>query len=1001
MTPVLPQALPHRQLLIIGTVLAVCFAMLTWLNQHAELVAPEQHDRYMQQLRELRELDARIDAELLANRLELTRNYDALTDFTQRALAVGNTVQSAPSFLATTDRAQLELSAKTLRDMLHQKAAHIDHFKRDNSVLRNSLAFFPVAADQLLAHDKSSIFPTAIRLDIGHYVRHVLAFARAPHGNIESEITSTRQALSRLKLPAAPQANLSALLRHGDVITQRLGLLDQQIQNAFELDSRGLLETLSRHYGEGYLHATQQANHYRLALYAVALMLTAYLAWSFVRLNRIGRSLAAAHAELSDRYAAQLAAEKQLKLNATAFLSAHDGITLTDAQGNILDVNPAFTRITGWERDEVIGRNPRVLKSGRHDRDFYAAMWKSILETGNWRGEIWNRNKYGDVYPELLSISTVRDAAGTLTNFVAVFADISRIKAQEQQLKQMAYYDTLTNLPNRALLSDRLLQSMSQTPRSGTVMAIAYLDLDGFKEVNDTLGHEVGDRVLIEMASRLRDEVRGGDTVARLGGDEFVILLLGLQDRAESVQALQRILEAIAMPLPMTPLPTILSGSIGVTIFPDDDEDPDTLLRHADQAMYLAKQAGKNRFHFFDPIEDRDARTRHLNLQRIRTALEENEFVLYYQPKVDMRAGRVLGAEALIRWNHPKRGLLPPIDFLPLVDNDPLAIDIGDWVIETALTQMENWHSEGITPTVSVNVDSIQLQHAAFVQKLQEALARHPAVAGQLELEVLETAALEDVVKISQVISTCHEMGVAFALDDFGTGYSSLSYLKRLPAATIKIDQSFVRELLNDQNNLVIVQGVLGLANAFQRNVIAEGVESPEHGRLLLQLGCDQAQGYGIAKPMPAAAFAGWTRQWRPDPAWDKVRELFWEDADYPLFLAEVEHRNWVAQLIYTTSQYRPISSEYISDVTHCHFGQWYHDKKRTQLRYAGLAAYRNIDAPHRKVHEIAERINAYWHEGRIDAAQKLIPELAIARDEVLAALADLQLAVATRRPSN
>ena len=988
--------LPGRWRLGGAVVLALLLVVQTWLYLRSENVSPSQHFHFTQNLRDLRELDAEIDGELLANRLELSRNYDALTDFVRQALVTGSITLAIPDYLSVEDKATALTAARNVQTIYKRKADLIDDFKRDNAVLRNSLAFFPVAAEAFLDADETR--PAAHHRLVDHYVRLVLAFARAPSDAGRQRVANARARVAGASFVPAQRIKIDNLLRHGDVIAQRLSALDQLMQGILTLHSNELLDRLNREYAAGHARAVADAGRYRMATYVLDIFLVAYLALAFFWLDRTRRSLEVAHGEISERYTAQLAAEKQLKLHATAFNSAHDGITLTDATGAIVDINPAFSRITGFERSEVIGRNPRVLKSGRHDPDFYAAMWRSIKETGSWSGEIWNRNKYGEVYPELLSISAVHDAAGELTNYVAVFADIRRLKDQEKQLKHMAYYDLLTELPNRALLADRVVQAIAQARRSRTMMAICYLDLDGFKPINDVWGHDAGDKVLVEIANRLKDALRGGDTVARLGGDEFVLLLLGLNNVQECDEAMQRLLNRIAQPLTFLPEPVMLSASIGVTLFPGDDADPDTLLRHADQAMYQAKQAGKNRHHVFDAEQDRFARSRYDRLDRIRQALEDREFLLYYQPKVNMRQGKVIGAEALIRWNHPERGIVPPAEFLPLIEDDELIKLVGDWVIETALTQMEAWHAEGLSLPVSVNVASKQLQSPSFVEKLKVALFLHPDVAHLLELEVLETAALEDVVKSARVIDECRAMGVHFALDDFGTGYSSLTYLKRLPAETIKIDQSFVREILSDWNNLVIVQGVIGLANAFRRQIIAEGVETAEHGRLLMQLNCDQAQGYGIAKPMPAEYMLEWVRNWRTDPLWQAISDLSWQDADYSLLIAEVNHRNWVGQMVYAIKDGQPAPHRSLGDAEQCQFGKWYggHGKRR----YGALPAYLGIDAPHRLVHQIATNMDAHWRDGQITAARALIPDLLVARDDTLIAIRELQLACAQKRSS-
>lgn len=985
----------------IASGIIVFLAALAGLYMRAEAVDIDQHLAYTQLLRDLRELDARIDGELLANRLELSRNYDALTRYTAAVLERVRRADDVPAYLSDADRAAVQAAARALKASLEQKASAVDDFKRNDAVLRNSLAFFPTAAASLLDARLDPPLAPPLRHNIDNYVRALLVYARQPSETVGREATSSAHRLDTTPSPAAHRKLIDNLRRHGDVIHQRLGKIDRLMVEISMLPTAFQLEALNREYASSHGHALERAFFFRSLLYALVVLLAVYLARTFLRLDRTRQSLERANREISNRYAAQLAAEKQLKLHATAFLNAQEGIFLTDAAGNILDVNPAFTRITGWERSEVIGRNPRVLKSGRHDRAFYAAMWKSISETGSWRGEIWNRNKHGEIYPEMLSISAVRDETGQLINYVAVFADISRIKAQEQQLTRIAYFDALTELPNRMLLADRLVQGISQTRRSQSTMAVCYLDLDGFKPINDTWGHDVGDKVLVEMAHRLQQAVRGGDTVARLGGDEFVLLLLGLKGIDDCNEAIERLLQQIAQPIPFLSEAATITASIGVTLFPLDDADPDTLLRHADQAMYQAKQAGKNRYHVFDAEQDRTVRSHHDRLVRIRQALENRELVLYYQPKVDMRQGRVIGAEALIRWNHPERGLVPPIEFLPLAENDDLIELIGDWVIESALVQMEAWHAEGIDLAVSVNVASRQLQAPGFVEKLKVALHQHPGVAQRLELEVLETTALEDIVKTSRVIDECRELGVHFSLDDFGTGYSSLTYLKRLPADTIKIDQSFVREILSDHDSLVIVQGVIGLASAFQRRIVAEGVETPEHGRLLLQLECDHAQGYGIARPMPACHVAEWVRQWQPDPVWEPFREYIWHDRDYPMLVAEIQLRSWVAQIVYAVNEAQPLPPKHLhlGDPRRCQFSTWYYG--HGLQHYGSLPAYALLAAPYERLHQVATRMNQCWQDGNLQVLRGLIPDLLAARDDTLARLRELQLTVGRKRTAN
>ncbi|MDR3370259.1 EAL domain-containing protein [Rhodoferax sp.] len=477
--------------------------------------------------------------------------------------------------------------------------------------------------------------------------------------------------------------------------------------------------------------------------------------------------------------------------------------------------------------------------------------------------------------PQWFELSVARKlvGSGAPARFIVISHDITTRKEYEDKLTHIAHFDALTHLPNRVLLSDRLQQAMAQMHRRGKQLVVVYLDLDGFKAINDQHGHAVGDRVLITLTHRMKLALREGDTLARIGGDEFVVVLIDLENASDCLPLVNRLLEVAAQPMQVGEFRPQVSASLGITFYPQAENiEPDQLLRQADQAMYQAKVAGKNRYHVFDAAQDSTIRGHHESLERIRLSLTQNELVLHYQPQVNMRSGKVIGAEALIRWQHPEKGLLAPSEFLPVIEDHPLAIEVGEWVIGTALTQIEQWHSTGLKLHASVNIGASQLQQSDFVARLQSILAAHPQVnPTSLKLEVLETSALSDMAQVSQVIKDCAQLGVMFALDDFGTGYSSLTYLKRLNVAMLKIDQSFVRDMLDDPDDLAILQGVIGLAAAFKRQVIAEGVETVAHGTALLHLGCELAQGYGIARPMPGANIPAWVAAWQPDAAWSEL----------------------------------------------------------------------------------------------------------------------------------
>ncbi|TAH10025.1 MAG: EAL domain-containing protein [Curvibacter sp.] len=666
----------------------------------------------------------------------------------------------------------------------------------------------------------------------------------------------------------------------------------------------------------------------------------------------------------------RLRTQEQLHLAASVFTHAREGIMITDPNGDIMEVNDTFTRITGYTRDEVLGKNPRLLSSGRQDKNFYADLWSDLETKGYWSGEVWNRRKNGEVFAEMQTISVVRDAQGKTQSYVALFSDITSLKENQHKLEHIAHFDALTNLPNRVLLADRLHQSMAQTQRRGQRLAVAYLDLDGFKSINDHHGHEAGDRLLVALSASLKHVLRDGDTLARMGGDEFVVVLVDLDDVSTSAPVLNRLLSAAAQPVLVDQALLKVSASLGVTFYPQAEEvDGEQLLRQADQAMYLAKQAGKNRYHVFDAEQDRALRGHHEGLDHIRQAMERNEFVLYYQPKVNMREGVVIGAEALIRWQHPTQGLLAPAKFLPFIEDDPLSIALGEWVIETALTQMDTWHAAGLSIPVSVNVGARQLQHPQFFVRLREVLAKHPKVKpGDLELELLETSALEDLASISKLIEDCRDIGVSFALDDFGTGYSSLTYLKRLPVALLKIDQGFVRDMLDDPDDLAILEGVIGLSQAFRRNVIAEGVETVEHGEMLLRMGCDRAQGYGIARPMPAHAMPAWKETWQPDPSWDQAKRS--PRADLPLLVAQVELRAWAKAMENYLAGERlqpPVLDQHSSA-----FGLWL--KGHGADRYPTQADFMALAPLHHQLHSMAAQLYSLRLQGEESQALMGLP---------------------------
>ncbi len=550
--------------------------------------------------------------------------------------------------------------------------------------------------------------------------------------------------------------------------------------------------------------------------------------------------------------------------------TTHDGFWSFNKQGAFLDVNPAYCKMSGYTREELLRMQISDLEANESSDEIQARL-KRIIEKGHDQFQSRHRRKDGSTLYVEVSTTYSDQSQGKIFAFIR---DVSERTLHEAQLRYIAYYDTLTNLPNRVLLADRLNLAMAQTRRRGQSLAVVYLDLDDFKPVNDRHGHDVGDKVLVEVAGRMKQTLREGDTLARMGGDEFIAVLLDVPDIKSCEHIIDRLLAAASQPAQVGGFRFEVSASIGITFYPQTEEmDADQLLRQADNAMYQAKQAGKNRYHLFDTDQDQRVRGQHGALTRIRQALTSQEFVLHYQPKVDLVSGEPFSVEALIRWQHPEKGLLPPADFLPYLDGSDLEILVGEWVIDAALKQLETWHAMGMALNISVNVSANHLLHADFFTRLALALKHYPTVLpSSLILEILETAAISDMSQAVNVLTRCRELGVRISLDDFGTGYSSLTYLRTLPVDILKIDQTFVRDMLTDPSDMGIVVSVIQLAKTFNLMLIAEGVETLEHGAMLIQLGCNLMQGYGIARPMSAEKIPEWKTQWGNEVAWQGLK---------------------------------------------------------------------------------------------------------------------------------
>ncbi len=639
-----------------------------------------------------------------------------------------------------------------------------------------------------------------------------------------------------------------------------------------------------------------------------------------------------------------------------------DGVAIYEAVDDGADFvftafNPAAVRSAKLATKQVIGRRVRDVFPKVEEIGLFA-VFRRVYRSGT--PESHKTTRYADERVALWVENYVFKLPGG--QVVAVFTDVSQKKETEQALltsqatlEQIAYHDSLTQLPNRRLLFDRLTQAIAVADRTGTALAVCYLDLDGFKPVNDQFGHAVGDALLQAVAQRFRDVTRASDTFARWGGDEFALVLTGIKDAEEGQQSVERILRAVATPYQIGEHRLEISASIGVTLYPLNKVNGDMLLRDAEHAMYLAKQRGHNCYQFFDSANKDSKNARPDARARFAKALQDGELRVLYQPIVDMRLGNIYGLEALVRWQHPERGMLLPGAFLPLIEGSALIRALDRWVMQQATNDLAGWFDQGLSTRLHVNLSAHSLLAEDFLAEVQTLLAAaQPVSSDQINLEILETAALKDLGAVTDVIRHCNEIGLSFALDDFGTGHSSLNYFRHLPARTLKIGQTFVRDMLSDQEDLRIVESVIGLAHAFGRTVIAEGVESEEHGTMLLRFGCDLGQGYGIAPPMPAPQITQWLRDYRHPRQWGSATADVWRPQDLPLLTMEAEHRRWIDELIQTAKgdgEHGPIAT----DDQSCRFGHWYHTDGVRQ--YGHMDTFKDIGALHQRVHHLGDRL--------------------------------------------
>ena len=812
---------------------AAVLVALFVLTQPVDLA---RHNAVLSALGQLQQDEIRLGEEVLKLRFRLLNNYDQVTAIASRLRDASRELRHGAAAADLRQDAGFLRQMEALEKRLAVKLDGLERFKSANSVLKNSLSYLPHARNDLL---KSA--PSALTVHDGSdslledvLLVHVNATVPDP-GRTENEIAALERSAARL--PPASQGKLGSYVRHIRLVVQ----IERGVPELLEtMTSTDEIEGPSVAYRRYYDTRQQGTAIFHFFLLVATLLLLAYAVHVFLQLREKSR---------------------HLQLAASVFTHANECITITDAQGRIVDVNPAFCRVTGFSRDEALGSNPRLLASGRHDKEFYARMWQSLSESGQWQGEIWNRRKNGEVYPEWLSITTVYGDNGEAVSRIGSFFDISERKQNEAEINNLAFFDPLTQLPNRRLLLDRLRHSVASVARTSGQGAVLFIDLDHFKTINDTQGHAVGDMLLCEVARRLNSCVREGDTVARLGGDEFVVMLENLSEGvgdavAQASAAGEKILAALNQPYLLGNFSYHSTSSIGISLFRGREATVDDLLKRSDMAMYEAKMAGRNTLRFFDPAMQWALEARTALETDLREALGLNQFVVFYQVQVDA-ASRPIGAEALLRWAHPERGLVSPAQFIPMAEDTGLILSIGNWVLQTSCAQIKAWETDPLACDLqlAVNVSAHQFRQPDFVDQVKQELARSAAKADRLKLELTESAVLDDVDDTIAKMNALREIGVRFSMDDFGTGYSSLAYLTQLPLDQLKIDRSFVSTIETSRANAVIVQTIINMSITLGMQVIAEGVETDGQCAFLEHAGCRAYQGFLFSKALPLERF--------------------------------------------------------------------------------------------------------------------------------------------------
>jgi len=849
--PMLSLAEIGRALIIV----AATAALLVWIFSNTDTVSiPELH-AYSHKLRDFRQTDARINANALAIRSNLHKNYEVISHDINHLKALIEQLRTPPEFLSNDDAQKIRRHVDELDQLTQLKNSRVEAFMRESAILRNSIRYFPTA----VKHFTNSPPLARLRTDLSPLSSNIMTHLAWDNEELAPIISRQIETIRReiAKLPPQPARALSNILEHASLMIKGKRAVNSKLHEIVSIPTNAEIEKIVLAYTAGHENAANHSRTYRLLLSAFTLLLALYLTLFFFRLSRTTRALRDANRSLEERIDELHRTQNNLKLYATLFNSTAEGMVITDAYTRVLVANPAFSAITGYSVEEIRTRPPSMLSSGRHSKSFYSKMWKTLGQHGKWQGEIWNRRKNGETYPEWLSINAVYNSENNVTHYIGVFSDITERKKNEARIQYLSLHDSLTNLPNRLLMQERLNEALTQSQRIDSHTAVLFLNLDRFRNINDTLGNELGDALLQQVAHRSQTLLRDTDTISRLGSDEFVFILPDINQPQDAAGIARKLLTSISRPCLLGGHDITITASIGIALSETDGNTAAALLRNADIAMSRAKEDGRNNFRFYSADMNITTLGDLLLENQLRNAIKHNELELFYQPKICASTGTLQGAEALLRWRHSEQGMIDPSRFIHLAEESGLIVPIGAWVLRCVCQQIKKWRESGLPVVpVAINLSAQQFLQSDLLAQVRESIEAANIDPGLLELELTESMLMRHANRTIDILSQLRQMGVSLSIDDFGTGYSSLSYLKQFEVNLLKIDRSFVADIQNIDTDGKIATAVIGLAHALGLKVVAEGVETDDQRRFLLNHGCDVFQGYFFSRPVSASEFA-------------------------------------------------------------------------------------------------------------------------------------------------